>query len=86
MVKRMTTINVRFLSDDLVRELKLRAARNDRTLDAEVCQILKDAAREDLSTRKAEFLARVDSLRKASEGRPQTPAETLIREDRDFGH
>ena len=66
----MTAISVRFLSDDLVSKLKLRAARNGRTLEAEVCQILEDAVREDLLTRKAEFLARVDSLRKASEGLP----------------
>ena len=70
MEKRMTAISVRFLSDDLVSKLKLRAARNGRTLEAEVCQILEDAVREDLLTRKAEFLARVDSLRKASEGLP----------------
>ncbi len=82
----MATINVRLLADDVVRDLKLRAARNNRSLEGEVRYILADAVQNDLSAKRAAFLARTDELRSASEGRPQTPAELLIREDRDHGH
>ena len=82
----MATINVRLLADDVVRDLKLRAARHNRSLEGEVRHILVDAVKEDLSSRRVAFLARTAELRSASEGRSQTPAERLIREDRDHGH
>ena len=82
----MATINVRLLADDVVRDLKLRAARNNRSLEGEVRHILLDAVKDDLSAKRAAFLARTAELHRASEGRPQTPAELLIREDRDHGH
>lgn len=82
----MATINVRLLADDVVRDLKARAARNNRSLEGEVRHILVDAVTDDLSAKRATFLARTAEFRSASEGRPQTPAELLIREDRDHGH
>ena len=82
----MATINVRLLADDAVHDLKLRAARNNRSLEGEVRHILVDAVTGDLSGKRAAFLARTAELRCASEGRDQTPAELLIREDRDHGH
>ena len=82
----MATINVRLLADDVVRDLKLRAARHNRSLEGEVRHILVDAVTDDLSAKRAAFLARTTELRSASEGRPQTPAEQLIRDDRDHGH
>ena len=82
----MATINVRLLADDVVRDLELRASRNNRSLEGEVRHILVDAVNDDLSAKRASFLARTANLRAASEGRPQTPAEQLIREDRDHGH
>ena len=82
----MATINVRLLADDVVQDLKLRAARNNRSLEGEVRHILVDAVKHDLSSKRAAFLARAVELRCASEGRTQTPAEILIREDRDHGH
>ena len=82
----MATINVRLLADDVVRDLKLRAVRHNRSLEGEVRHILVDAVRGDLSAKRAAFLARTTELRRASEGRTQTPAELLIREDRDHGH
>ena len=82
----MATINVRLLADDVVRDLELRASRNNRSLEGEVRHILVDAVNDDLSAKRASFLARTAKLRAASEGRPQTPAELLIREDRDHGH
>ena len=82
----MATINVRLLAHEVVRDLKLRAIRNNRSLEGEVRHILVDAVRDDLSSKRATFLARTAELRSASEGRTQTPAEHLIREDRDHGH
>ena len=82
----MATINVRLLADDVVRDLKLRAARNNRSLEGEVRHILLDAVKDDLSAKRVVFLARTAELQSASEGRPQTPAEVLIRQDRDHGH
>ena len=82
----MTSINVRLLDDDVVRDLKLRAARNNRSLEGEVRHILVDAVKDDLPAKRAAFLARIAELSGASEGRTQTPAELLIREDRDYGH
>ena len=82
----MTTINVRLLADDVVRDLKLRAVRHNRFARSEVRHILVDAVRGDLSAKRAAFLARTTELRCASEGLTQTPAELLIREDRGHGH
>ena len=53
----MATINVRLLADGVVRDLKLRAARNNRSLEGEVRHILVDAVRDDLSAKRAAFLA-----------------------------
>ncbi len=82
----MTTINIRLLEDDVVRDLKLRAARNNRSLEGEVRHILVHAVKDDLSAKRTAFLARTNELRSASEGRTQTPAELLIRADRHHGH
>lgn len=82
----MATINVRLLADDVVHDLKLRAIRNNRSLEGEVRHILVDAVKDDLSAKRTAFLARTAELRWASEGRRQTPSELLIREDRDHGH
>lgn len=41
----MTTITVRGLDEDVVRALKVRAAREGRSMEAEVRGILTDAAR-----------------------------------------
>ena len=41
----MATITVRGLDDDVVRALKIRAAREGRSMEAEVRSILTDATR-----------------------------------------
>ena len=82
----MATINVRLLADDVVRDLKLRASRNNRSLEGEVRHILESAVRHDMAAKKAAFLTRTAELRRSLEGRHHTPAEILIREDRDQGH
>ena len=82
----MAAINVRQLDDNVVRRLKRRAALNNRSLESEVRHILECAAEDDMAAKRASFLAVSDRLRRKTEGRAHTPAEVLIREDRDHGH
>ena len=82
----MATINVRQLDDDVVRRLKHRASDNNRSLEGEVRHILECAVEDDMEAKRASFLAMTDRLRRSLEGREHTPAEELIREDRDRGH
>ncbi len=82
----MATINVRQLDDGVARRLKRRASLNNRSLEGEVRHILECAAEDDMAARRATFLAVSDRLRRKTEGRTHTPAEVLIREDRDHGH
>ena len=82
----MATINVRQLDDEVVRRLKHRASGNNRSLEGEVRTILEAAVEEDSSAKREAFLALSARLRRASEERAHTPAEVLIREDRDQGH
>lgn len=82
----MATINVRRLDDDVVQRLKQCAARNNRSLESEIRHILQRVADDDASTRRASFRALATRLRRETEGKTQTPAEALIRIDRDAGH
>ena len=82
----MPTINVRRLDDGVVERLKRRAALNNRSLEGEARHILECAAADDMAAKRAAFRETMDRLRPLTEGRKQTPAEVLIREDRDRGH
>ena len=82
----MATINVRQLDDGVVRRLKRRAADNNRSLEGEVRHILEGVVEDDVSSKRASFLALAALLRRETEGRAQTPSEVLIREDREHGH
>ena len=82
----MVTINVRRLDEDVVDRLKLRASLNNRSLEGEARHILECAAEDDMAAKRAAFLQATDRLRRLTEGRKHTPAEVLIREDRDHGH
>ncbi len=83
----MAAINVRQLDDEVVRRLKDRASGNNRSLEGEVRHILECAVEDDdMEAKRAAFLAMVEPLRRSLEGREHTPAEELIREDRDRGH
>ena len=82
----MATINVRQLDDDLVQSLKRRAVSNNRSLEGEVRHILQRAIKDNLSENRASFLALATKLRLETEGNEQTPAENLVREDREHGH
>lgn len=81
----MATIRVRRLSDRAAELLKLRAARNGRSLEGEARSILERAVRNDMDAKWEKFFAAVDQLDiTAKPGEPS--AEDLIRQDRDRGH
>ena len=82
----MAAINIRQLDDNVVGRLKHRASLNNRSLESEVRHILECAAEDYMAVRRASFLAVSDRLRRKTEGRAHTPAEVLIRENRDHGH
>jgi antitoxin FitA len=71
---------VRNLDDELVRRLKMRAARHNRSAEAEHREILREA----LSREPGEAFAEVATrMRTLTRGRKHTPAEQLQRESRD---
>lgn len=80
----MKQILVRNLPEKTLRQLKLRAKQNGRSLQAEVKIILEDAAH--VYTPKmsvAEARASILELREKLKGRKFPDSVTLIREDRD---
>lgn len=79
----MANIQVHGLTDEVVQGLERRAASNNRTLEGEVRLILEEAAGQETHKKNAKFKARVDEIWRGVEPRPQTPAEVLIRLDRD---
>lgn len=82
----MVTIKVRQLEKDVVEHPRQRASRNNRSLEGAARHIPKSAADDDMATKRAVFLETMERLRPLTEGREHTPAELLIREDRDSGH
>jgi antitoxin FitA len=71
---------VRKVDDELVRRLKLRAARHGRSAEAEHREILRQALAAEPGETLKEVAAR---LRELTRGRRHTPAELLQRESRD---
>ncbi len=75
----MATITVRNLDDEVQRRLKQRAAANDRSMEAEVREILTMSVRP--STFMADWLAMAEPLR----GEFELPERSIPREiDLDF--
>jgi plasmid stability protein len=70
---------VRNVDDELVRRLKLRAARHGHSAEAEHRAILEQALGKD----REEFWAKAAEMRARTRGRKHTPAEVLLREERD---
>jgi plasmid stability protein len=71
-------LTVRKIPDDIVRALRIRAARNGRSAEAEHRLILAEALR----TPAKDFWARADALRRQIR-KPQTDSGELQREMRD---
>lgn len=81
----MAQVLVRDLPEETVARLKQRAADAGRSLEAELRDILNQAAQPSHEQRKREALAALDAIRARS--RPWQPGEPtaadMIREDRD---
>lgn len=76
----MANLHVRNLDDDLVEKLRVRAAENGRSVEAEHREILRRALDDARGLNFEEVSAR---LRAATAGRKHTPSEVLIREGRE---
>ena len=77
----MANLTIRNLDDEVVERLKKRARDNERSLEAEVRTILKNAAGR-LTGKEARTLAeRISAM--TPKGVKQTDSVELIREDRD---
>ncbi len=84
----MATVHVRKLDEETVKQLKLRAARNNRSLEGEVREILERVAEDEFNMKEKQKRFRVlsEKMLNMTRGTKQTPSEVLIREDRDKGH
>lgn len=78
----MAQLTVRKLDSDLVHRLKIRAALNNRSAEAEHRAILKTALRPASS----DFWERAAKLRASTRGRTATDGAVLVRADRDRDH
>jgi len=76
----MASLHVRNLEDDLIERLKVRAAENGRSVEAEHRDILRRALDDARGLSFEEISAR---LRAATAGRRHTPSEVLVREGRE---
>jgi plasmid stability protein len=74
----MAQVLIRNLDDEVIRRLKERARRKERSLEGEVRQILTEAASSDLS----DFRDRAASFRRKLAGRRHADSTPLIRADR----
>ena len=77
----MGQLIVRNLDDRVIDDLKARAARQQRSLEAELRLILERAAAERFIDI-AEARARAERISRALEGRQHSDSAALIREDR----
>lgn len=74
------SLHVRNVDDDLVIRLKRRAARHGRSAEAEHREILRQALSAEAEPAFKEIAAK---LRRMTRGRKHTPAEDLLREERE---
>ncbi|MFN3944434.1 MAG: FitA-like ribbon-helix-helix domain-containing protein [Allosphingosinicella sp.] len=76
---------IRNIDEELLADYKAAAEANKRSLEAELREALR-RARPLSPERRDEVLARFAAIRAMTPDVPQTPAEQLVREDRDHGH
>ena len=79
----MADMVLRNLRDDLKEALRARAARNKRSMNAELREIVAEALTRPPASDRAELKRLAAQIRALSAGRPQTPSEDLLRESRD---
>lgn len=79
----MAQVLIRNLDDQLLADYRAAAERNKRSLEAELREALA-AVRPMTAKRRDELLTRLRAIRAMTPaGVKQTPAEVLVREDRD---
>jgi len=77
----MAQVIVRNLPDDVVARLKARAKQRKHSLEQELREILREAARPS----REEIIADIDRIRAMTPRKLQSDSTDLIREDRDRG-
>ncbi len=80
----MATLTVRNLDDDLVRRLRIRAAENGRSAEAEHREILRAAlvSTEDMMAERMRVAARLAEFRERTAGRGSASVAELLAESR----
>ena len=78
----MADIVLRNLDDDLKEKLRLSAARNQRSMNAELREIVRTALTQPRRANQADMKKLAADIRALSAGRRQTPSEVLLRESR----
>jgi plasmid stability protein len=79
----MADIVLRNLEDDLKEKLRRRAASNQRSMNAELRDIVSSALARPRRSSPTELKQLAADIRALSAGRRQTPSEDLLRESRD---
>ena len=79
----MADIVLRNLDDALKSALRQSAARNGRSMNAELLDIVRQALARPQRSAGADLKALAADIRRLSSGTPQTPSEQLLREARD---
>ena len=78
----MADIVLRNLDDDLKEQLRLRAARHRRSMNAELREIVREALSRPRRPAQADLRKLAADIRALNAGRKQTPSEDLLRESR----
>ncbi len=79
----MADIVLRNLEDSLKEKLRVRAAGNQRSMNAELREIVSAALSHTRQGSRADLRKLAAEIRALSAGRKQTPSEELLRESRD---
>lgn len=76
----MATVTIRDLDEKVVAKLKARAKANNRSLEAELRELLSGVVKE--QERRQRFLAKADRIAAMTPNVRQTDSIELLREDR----
>ena len=79
----MADFVIRGLDDALKDQLRTRAARNRRSMNAELRELLRAALNQPQRSPRGELKKLAADIRALSAGRTQTPSEDLLREARE---
>lgn len=79
----MANIVLRNLEDQIKEKLRRRAASNQRSMSAELREIVSAALAQPRRSSRSELRKLAADIRALSRGRKQTPSEDLLREGRD---